>query len=225
VKGTKEAELTKLLENTFRHVNIALINELAMHARSLGIDMWDAIEAAKTKPFGFMPFFPGPGVGGHCLPVDPTFLSWRFERQLGASSRFVDLANDINQKMPDYVVSRIQAGLNDRSMAVKGAKVLVLGVAYKPNSNDARETPATGVIEGLLALGAEVLVHDCHVDHYELDDKIERVAELDADFLAGCDAVVLVTDHDDVDYDLIEAQAPYIFDARHRLSADSVEQF
>jgi UDP-N-acetyl-D-glucosamine dehydrogenase len=222
VKGTREAELTKLLENTFRHVNIALVNEIGIHAHALGIDMWDVIGAASSKPFGFMPFYPGPGVGGHCLPIDPSYLAWQIERTLRTTSKFVKIANDINDHMPDYVVKRIQLGLNERMKSVKGSRVLVLGVAYKKNSNDARETPSTQVIEQLLELGAEVVVHDAHVDAFHLDDQAARV-ELSAEELSAADAVVLITDHDDVDYDLVLASAGYIFDSRHRLTGDNVE--
>ncbi len=204
-------------------MNIALINELAMHARSLDIDLWDVIRAAETKPFGFMPFYPGPGVGGHCLPVDPTFLSWRFERQLGSTSRFVELANDINEHMPQYVVSRLQTGLNGHHKPVNGSRILVLGVAYKKNSNDARETPTNGVIEGLLNLGADVAVHDPHVAGHEHEDSVRRVDQLTATELAASDAVILLTDHDDFDYDLVEANAGYILDTRHRLTGEGVE--
>ncbi len=223
VAGTREAEMTKLLENTFRHVNIALVNELAMHAKGLDIDIWNVIDAAKTKPFGFMPFYPGPGTGGHCLPVDPSYLSWQFERQLGAISRFVKIANDVNEGMPGYVVQRVQAGLNDRLKPVKGSRVLVLGVAYKKNSNDARETPATGVIRDLVKLGADVRIHDSHVGAYEMDDVAARV-NLSADEVASADAIILITDHDDVDYDLVLPRGDYVFDARHRLAGTSAEQ-
>jgi UDP-N-acetyl-D-glucosamine dehydrogenase len=222
VGGTREAEMTKLLENTFRHVNIGLVNELAQHARSMGVDFWDVTRAAATKPFGFMPFHPGPGVGGHCLPVDPSYLSWQFERQLGTVSRFVKIANDVNNSMPAYVVRRVQSGLNDRRKPVNGSVALVLGVAYKKNSNDARETPATEVIQGLAKLGADVRVHDTHVDGYDLDDAITWVDLTEAE-LQAADVVVLVTDHDDVDYDLVTTHADYVFDARHRLDAPSVE--
>ncbi|MFT7601118.1 MAG: UDP-N-acetyl-D-glucosamine dehydrogenase [Acidimicrobiales bacterium] len=223
VSGTREAELTKLLENTFRHVNIALVNELAVHSKALGIDLWEVIAAASSKPFGFMPFYPGPGVGGHCLPIDPSYLSYKIERQLGTVSRFVKIANDVNEHMPDYVVKRVQLGLNERSKPVKGSRVLVLGIAYKKNSNDARETPATPVIEQFLALGAEVHVHDRHVDgFYELDRSIRRV-DLTDEEIEAADVVVLITDHDDVDYDGLVEKADYIFDSRHLLSGDNVE--
>lgn len=219
MKGTKEAELTKLLENTFRHVNIALVNELAIHARSLDIDFWDVIEGASSKPFGFMPFRPGPGVGGHCLPVDPSYLSWRFERQLGTASRFVKIANDINNGMPAYVATRVQGGLNDRKKPVNGSRVLILGLAYKPNSNDARETPATDLILRLLSLGAEVRAFDSHVSHYELDGSIVRIDELTDDELDAADVVVVVTDHDEVDYQRVSERVGYVFDTRRRLPA------
>lgn len=222
VNSTRVAEMTKLLENTFRHVNIALVNELAIHARALGIDIWEVIEAAGTKPFGYTQFWPGPGVGGHCLPIDPSYLSWKIEQQLGTASRFVDMANDINNQMPTYVVRRVQLGLNERLKAVKGSRVLVLGLSYKKNSSDARETPATGVINGLLELGAEVCVADSHVGPHPIDVLAERVA-LSADELADADAVVLVTDHDDVDYDQVIANAVYVLDTRNRLRAPNVE--
>jgi UDP-N-acetyl-D-glucosamine dehydrogenase len=222
VSHTRVAELTKLLENTYRHVNIALVNELAMHARALDVDIWEAISAATTKPFGFTAFWPGPGVGGHCLPIDPSYLSWRIERQLGASSRFVDTANDVNNHMPDYVVRRVQLGLNDRRKPVKGSRVLVLGVAYKKNTNDARETPAVGVVEGLVALGADVAVHDAHIAAHALDAVADRVP-LTIDEISAADAVVLVTDHDDVDYALVARHASYVFDTRNRMRGENVE--
>jgi len=221
-KGTREAELTKLLENTFRHVNIALVNEIAINARALDIDFWDVIDAAKSKPFGFMPFYPGPGVGGHCLPIDPSYLSWQFERELGTVSRFVKIANQINDGMPAEVVRRVMLGLNERSKPMKGSRVLVIGIAYKKNSNDARETPAAGIIEGLIKLGADVRVHDSHVDQFHLDGKMTRV-DLTAGEVEAADATVIVTDHDDVDYGLLIENAAYIFDARHRLDALNVE--
>jgi UDP-N-acetyl-D-glucosamine dehydrogenase len=222
VSHTRVAELTKLLENTYRHVNVALVNELAMHARALDVDIWEAIEAATTKPFGYTAFWPGPGVGGHCLPIDPSYLSWRIERQLGVHSQFVDTANDVNNRMPDYVVRRVQLGLNQRRKAVNGSRVLVLGIAYKKNTNDARETPAVGVVEGLVALGAEVAVHDEHVGPHPLDTLAERVPLTEGQ-VERADAVVLVTDHDDVDYDLVSAHASYVFDTRNRLRGESVE--
>ena len=160
VGSTAEAELVKLLENTFRHVNIALVNELAMFADDLGIDIWNAIDAASTKPFGYMRFTPGPGVGGHCLPIDPSYLSWRVQRRLGRTFRFVELANDVNEHMPDYVVTRIVTMLNRESRAVRGSRILVLGLAYKAGTSDWRESPSMAVVERLLGLGADVRACD-----------------------------------------------------------------
>ena len=222
VSNTRAAEMTKLLENTFRHVNIALVNELAIHARALGIDIWEVIEAAGTKPFGYTQFWPGPGVGGHCLPIDPSYLSWKIEQQLGTASRFIDMANDINNQMPTYVARRVQLGLNARKQAVNGARVLALGLSYKKISNDARESPSPGVIKGLLELGAEVHVHDDHAFPHSIDVVAPRVA-LTADELRDSDVVVLLTDHDDVDYDLVIAEASYVLDTRNRLHAPNIE--
>lgn len=222
VSTTGAAELTKLLENTFRHVNVALVNELAVHAHALGIDIWEVIEAAGSKPFGFMQFWPGPGVGGHCLPIDPSYLSWRVEQQLGSTSRFVEIANDINNEMPKYVVQRVQAALNGQRKAVNGSQVLVVGLSYKPNSNDARETPATGVIGGLLELGAEVHVHDTWANPHEIDTVSPRVALTESE-VTEADVVVIVTDHDDTDYDLIATHAVHVLDTRNRLRGENVE--
>lgn len=223
VLGTREAEMAKLLENTFRHVNIALVNELATNARAMGIDFWQVIEATKTKPFGFMPFYPGPGVGGHCLPIDPSYLSWQFERELGSVSRFVKIANDINNGMPKEVVRRVQQGLNSRRKPVMGSRALVIGLAYKKNSNDARETPASGVIEGLVQLGADVAVHDPFVDEaFVLPDGVERVG-LTIEEVGRSDVVLIITDHDAIDGAMLTTHAEYIFDARHVLSGPNVE--
>jgi UDP-N-acetyl-D-glucosamine dehydrogenase len=222
VNTTREAEMTKLLENTFRHVNVALVNELAMHAHALGIDIWQVTRAAGTKPFGFMSFTPGPGVGGHCLPIDPSYLSWRIERQLGVASRFVDIAKDINHQMPAYVVHRIQDGLNARQKPVNGSRVLVIGLAYKRNSNDARETPSFDVIRGLTDLGALVWAHDPHVGSHALDHIAARV-DLSPGLVEAADVVVLLTDHDDIDYEMICTHAGYIFDTRNRLRGERVE--
>ncbi len=221
-RGTREAELAKLLENTFRHVNIALVNEIAINARALDIDFWDVVSAASSKPFGFMPFYPGPGVGGHCLPIDPSYLSWQFERELGTVSRFIKIANEINDGMPLEVVRRVMLGLNERRKPVRGSRILVVGLAYKKNSNDVRETPAAMIVEDLLRLGAEVHVHDDRVGPFFLDSKAARV-DLTVSEIAEADAVVIVTDHDDIDYSLIVANADYIFDARHRVRGDNVE--
>src|SRR5262249_55129988 len=158
------------LENTFRHVNIALVNELAVFAHELDVDIWNAIDAASTKPFGFMRFTPGPGVGGHCLPIDPSYLAWRVERPLGHRFRFVELPNDLNRSMPDYVVRRVQSMLNVESKATNGSRILVLGLAYKAATSDWRESPSTTIIERLSNLGANVRVHDALVPVCETPD-------------------------------------------------------
>ncbi|MEU2627146.1 nucleotide sugar dehydrogenase [Kitasatospora sp. NPDC007106] len=242
VSSCKEAELTKLLENTFRHVNIALVNELAMFAHDLGIDVWEAIDAASTKPFGYLRFTPGPGVGGHCLPIDPSYLSWRVERTLGRSFRFVELANDVNSHMPDYVVQRLTEALNERRRSVNGSRILVLGLAYKKNTGDARETPAARVVELLTRMGAEVRAADPHVvagvhvaeptvpgqrtaspDHEGDPLATVRRVEATPEELAAADAVVLLADHDEFDYAGITEHAQYVLDCRRRLAGASVE--
>ncbi len=222
VSCTRAAELTKLLENTFRHVNIALANEMAIFARELGIDIWEVIDAAATKPFGFMRFTPGPGVGGHCLPIDPAYLSWRVQQATGRSFRFVELANDINEHMPDYVVGRVGLALNERSMSVRGAGILLLGLAYKKNSADARESPSARIVELLASLGARVSAHDPHVSADYDGCPVERV-ELTAQVVHNADAVVLLTDHDSYDYDLVAREARWVLDCRHRLAGTNVE--
>jgi UDP-N-acetyl-D-glucosamine dehydrogenase len=223
VSDPKVAELAKLMENTFRHVNIALVNELAVFAHDLGIDVWEAIDAASSKPFGYMRFVPGPGVGGHCLPIDPSYLSWRVQRALGQSFRFVELANDINNHMPDYVVRRLIAALNTRRLAVNGSTVLLLGLAYKKNSGDARESPARRVAGLLLDMGAEVRAADPHVvEDAHVDRRVVRVT-LTADQIAAADAVVLLADHDAFDLNLVVQHARYVLDTRHRLTGPTVE--
>jgi len=224
VSSCKTAELAKLLENTFRHVNIALVNEIAVFAHDLGIDVWEAIDAASSKPFGFMRFTPGPGVGGHCLPIDPSYLSWRVQRALGQSFRFVELANDVNNHMPDYVARRLMVALNRHSRAVNGSRVLVLGLAYKKNTSDARESPSARVVKLLADLGADVRGADPHVVELTgLDARLTRV-ELTEDEVAAADAVVLLTDHDGYDYDLVGRRARFVLDCRHRMSGPNVEQ-
>jgi nucleotide sugar dehydrogenase len=214
VGSTGEAELVKLLENTFRHVNIALVNELAMFARDLDVDIWSAIDAAATKPFGFMRFTPGPGVGGHCLPIDPSYLAWRVERRLGASFRFVELANDINSHMPDYVVSRLAAMLNERERAVKGSRVLLLGLAYKRSTSDWRSSPSMDVAARLHALGADVRAHDPHVPpDADLGIPIVR-ANCTDDELAAADVVVVLVDHPELPYDAICERARLVLDTK-----------
>ncbi|MEV6875320.1 nucleotide sugar dehydrogenase [Amycolatopsis sp. NPDC051128] len=222
VGTTREAELTKLLENTFRHVNIALINEIAVFAHELGVDVWKAIEAASTKPFGFSRFLPGPGVGGHCLPIDPSFLSWRVRHDLRREFRFVALANDINDHMPDYVVERLTSALNRQSKSVQHSVVLLLGLAYKAGTGDTRESPVLRVIDLLSARGAVIRVVDSHVEEHRCPLSAKLV-ELTADELRAADVVLLLTDHAEVDYALVEREARLVLDTRHRLSGPRVE--
>jgi UDP-N-acetyl-D-glucosamine dehydrogenase len=222
VSGTGEAELVKLLENTFRHVNIALVNELAMFAGDLGVDIWEAIAAADTKPFGFMRFNPGPGVGGHCLPIDPSYLSWHAKRRVGTAFRFVELANDVNDNMPEYVVRRLMLSLNRRGKSVNGQRVLLLGLAYKPDTGDARQSPAITVAQKLFGLGADVRAVDPHVRQQVGSEWMRRVA-LSEEEVAQADAVVLLTDHTAFDYDMVTAKASYILDTRRRLDGENTE--
>ncbi|TWV34900.1 nucleotide sugar dehydrogenase [Streptomyces misionensis] len=223
VSGPKVAELAKLLENTFRLVNISLVNELATLAAPLGVNVWEAIDAAATKPFGFTRFTPGPGVGGHCLPVDPLFLSWKVEQELGVPFRFVDLADDVNRRMPDYVVQRIVNGLDKRGLPVKGSRILLLGLTYKYNATDLRNSPSARVAELLTDLGAEVRGADPNVP--ESDTSKLNVPRVDAspEEVAAADAVVLLMDHTRFDLAMIEKNAPYVLDCRNRLSGANVE--
>lgn len=223
VSSPREAELAKLVENTFRHVNIAMVNELAMYAHDLGINVWEAIEAASSKPFGFMPFTPGPGVGGHCLPIDPSYLNWRVERALGKSFRFVELADDVNRHMPDYVAHRLMLAFNERGRAVRGARVLLLGLAYKKNTGDARESPAVRVAQLLGAMGADLRAADPHVVEGTAVDGLVTRVEFTPGELADADAVLLLTDHDAFDYDLIVQHASFVFDCRRKVSGANVE--
>jgi UDP-N-acetyl-D-glucosamine dehydrogenase len=224
VSSPKVAELTKLLENTFRHVNIALVNELAMFANDLGIDMWEAIDAASSKPFGYLRFTPGPGVGGHCLPVDPSYLSWQVRRRLGQSFRFVELANDVNDHMPDYVVRRLAAALNRQGKAVLGRRILLLGVSFKRNVGDCREAPSRRIAHMLVDMGAELRACDPHVALGEFPPGVTPV-ELSADELAAADAVVALVDHDAFDLEAVVRHARYVLDTRGRLPAgENVER-
>lgn len=222
VSSCRTAELTKLLENTFRHVNIAMVNEMAMISRQLGADIWEAVEAAATKPFGFMPFMPGPGVGGHCLPVDPSYLSWQVKRLLRQDVRFISLANEMNDQMPAYVTSRITQGLNERAKSVKGSRVLQLGLAYKKNTGDIRESPAVMLAQSLRKLGAHVVAVEPHTESHLLPLDITCV-ELTEEEIRAADVVVLATDHDAFDYSLVEQTAAYVLDTRNRCRGERVE--
>ncbi|GII54645.1 UDP-N-acetyl-D-glucosamine dehydrogenase [Planotetraspora thailandica] len=223
VSSVQVAELCKLLENTFRHVNVALVNELAIFARQLGIDVWEAVDAAATKPFGFMRFTPGPGVGGHCLPIDPSYLSWKVRRGPGHNFRFAELANAINDHMPDHVVNRLALALNRRYRSIRGSRFLLLGLSYKKNTGDCRESPAIEVAKALCTLGADVRAADPHVDDFLLPVGIELV-EPTGEELARADAVVVLTDHDRFDYDLVQRSSEFVFDTRNRCNGPNVER-
>ncbi len=214
VSSTEAAELTKILENTFRAVNIGLVNELAIIADRLGVDVWEVIDAAATKPFGFMKFTPGPGLGGHCIPVDPHYLSWKM-RGLNYKTRFIDLAGEINSEMPYFVLGKIRSALNQARKPVSGARVLVLGVAYKPNIDDVRESPAIDVIRLLEADGAQVVYHDPYVPRLEEEGSVWKSVALTDELLKGVDLAVVVTDHSNVDYGKVLALAPIVVDTRN----------
>ncbi|MBS1811587.1 MAG: nucleotide sugar dehydrogenase [Acidobacteria bacterium] len=215
VASARAAEMAKLLENTFRAVNIGMVNELSQLCYTLGIDTWEVIEAAATKPFGFMAFYPGPGIGGHCIPLDPHYLSWK-ARMHGFEARFISLAEEVNSTMPQHVVELVQAGLNKHRKAVNGSKVLVLGVAYKRDIDDMRESPALGIIEKLEKLGAEVSFHDPHVNDVVLEngERMTGVA-LTEQLVTDADCVVIVTDHRAVDYRWVAERAKLIVDTRN----------
>ncbi len=223
VPTPKEAELTKLLENTFRHVNIALVNELAMFAHDLGIDLGAAIDAASTKPFGYLRFTPGPGVGGHCLPIDPSYLSWRVRDRLGTAFRFVELANDVNEHMPDYVVRRIVVHLNERGLAVKSRRILLLGLAYKRNTGDAREAPSRPIAAKLVDLGADVRVADPHVSEDQVPPGTTLV-DASPEEAAAADLVVVLVDHDRFDLPAVAAAATHVLDTRRCVEGPGVER-
>ncbi|XUO83169.1 UDP-N-acetyl-D-glucosamine 6-dehydrogenase [Halomonas sp. KM007] len=216
VSSTKAAEMTKLLENIHRAVNIGLVNEMKVVADRMGIDIFEVVDAAATKPFGFTPYYPGPGLGGHCIPIDPFYLTWK-AREYGLHTRFIELSGEVNRAMPEYVVGKLMDGLNEHGKALKNSRVLVLGIAYKKNVDDMRESPSVEIMELIEAKGAEVAYSDPHVPifpkmrehHFELAS-----VELSAESLASFDAVVLATDHDRFDFELIQRHAKLIVDSR-----------
>jgi UDP-N-acetyl-D-glucosamine dehydrogenase len=226
VSSARVAEAAKLLENTFRAVNIAMANEMARLCYALNIDTWEVIRAAATKPFGFMPFYPGPGIGGHCIPLDPHYLSWK-ARQHGFDSRFIGLAEEVNSLMPEHVVTLVVDGLNDERKALNGARILLVGVAYKKDINDVRESPALSIIDRLRAKGAQVRYHDPFVEEVRFDDahtegggEALRSVELTDEELKRADCVVIVTDHSSIDYRRIVNLASLIVDTRNALNGD-----
>jgi UDP-N-acetyl-D-glucosamine dehydrogenase len=212
------AETAKLLENTFRSVNIALANELAFACRKIGVDPWEVIEAAATKPFGFMPFYPGPGIGGHCIPVDPLYLSWKV-RLTGYEAQFIALADQINRAMPEHVVTLVADALNERGRAVRGANVLVLGITYKPDVNDIRESPALEIVETLIRKGAQVSYADPFVPELSLDGHKLGAVEASPAAVAAADCVLILTNHSSFDYAAIAERASLVVDTRNALKA------
>ena len=218
VSSPKEAEMTKILENTFRIVNIALINEMAVVANKMGINIWDVINAASTKPFGFMPFFPGPGVGGHCIPIDPFYLTY-IARKYDYHTRLIELSGEINDSMPEYVVTRVMKALNERGKCLNGAKVVMLGIAYKEDIEDMRESPALKVLEHLEKSLAHVSVVDPYVSQFEWEGKSVKTVNLSEELIKESDAVIITTAHKkNINYKMIVANARYIFDAKNVLS-------
>jgi UDP-N-acetyl-D-glucosamine dehydrogenase len=233
VSSTQVAEMVKLLENTFRMINIGLVNEIAIMCDGMGINVWEVIEAAATKPFGFMPFFPGPGLGGHCIPIDPFYLSWK-SKQSGVEARFIELAGYINGQMPQFVVSKVQKALNEVCKSVKGSKIVIYGVAYKRDIDDVRESPALDIIHLLKKLGAEISYVDPFIPEIRLDHSDHEPAGGSAshnimkavahDAVKSADCVVVVTDHTGFDYKALVADAPLIVDTRNALKGVQSEK-
>ncbi len=220
VSSPEAAELVKILENTFRSVNIGLVNEMAIVCDKLGVDVWEVIDAAATKPFGFMKFTPGPGVGGHCIPLDPHYLAWKM-RTLNYRTRFIELAGEINAEMPEYWVAQVVDRLNEQGKAARGSTVLVVGVAYKKDIEDIRESPAIDIIQLLQQRGATIVYHDPFVSHLEEDSVDLRSVPLTHAQLAAADCVIIVTDHSTVDYALVARHARRVVDTRHVLPRPS----
>jgi UDP-N-acetyl-D-glucosamine dehydrogenase len=220
VSSTQAAEMTKILENTFRAVNIALVNELKMVAHRMGIDIFEVIRAAATKPFGYMPFYPGPGLGGHCIPIDPFYLTWK-AREYGLHTRFIEVAGDVNTSMPQWVVHRLADALNEQGKAVKGSRILILGVAYKKNVDDMRESPSVHLMDMLRQKGADIAYSDPHVPVFPKLRKYDFnlcSVEISPRSILSYDCLLLTTDHDEFDYDLLQKNAQLIVDTRGRYS-------
>jgi len=228
VRNPETAEFVKLAENIFRAVNIALVNELKVICMAMGVDVWEVIDAAATKPFGFMPFYPGPGLGGHCIPVDPFYLTWK-AREFGIHTKFIELAGEVNAAMPEFVINQLMQQLSSQQgIALKGAKILMLGIAYKKNVDDLRESPALESYETLLKRGAVVSYHDPHIpaikptrDHPTLSGQCSK--DLTAEEIANADAVLIVTDHDQIDYDLVVQNARIVVDTRNAVARAGID--
>lgn len=213
VSNARTAEMVKLLENTFRAVNIALVNEMAMMCDALGIDIWEVIDSARTKPFGFMPFYPGPGLGGHCIPVDPVYLSWKM-KTLNYTARFIELARTINSSMPRYVVEKMADALNEKKKSIQGSKILLLGITYKKDISDIRESPALDIISLLLKKGAEVCFSDPYIKQLEVEEKIMQCYPITED-ISVFDLVAIITDHSVFNYEEIVTRAQFVLDTRN----------
>ncbi len=222
VSTTRAAEMSKLLENIFRCVNIALVNELAMLSERMDVDIWEVVDAAKTKPFGFMPFYPGPGLGGHCIPIDPFYLSWK-AREYDFQTEFIELAGKVNESMPYYVVKRLMEVLNAHGKALSRSKVLLLGVAYKRDIDDMRESPAIRIVELIADRSGEVVYHDPHVPRFKAGGLTLESQELTPELLGSTDVVVVVTDHTGVDYDMVAKHASLVLDTRNAMSSHDGE--
>jgi len=214
VSSARAAEMVKVFENTFRAVNIALVNELAILCDKMNLNVWEVLDAAFTKPFGILPFYPGPGVGGHCIPIDPHYLEWK-AREYGFTTRFIGLAGEINRRMPEFVREKIHRTLNEAGKAVSLSRILFIGMAYKKDLGDCRESPAIKIAEMLLEDKAELLYHDPHVDEIELKGRLYRSVPLEEDLLKGVDLVVITTDHSSIDYRMLDRSAPVILDTRN----------
>lgn len=214
VSSPKVAEMEKLLENIFRIVNISLVNELAMLCDNMGIDIWEVISAASSKPFGYMPFYPGPGAGGHCIPLDPFYLTWK-AKEFNFATRFIELAGEINDKMPEYVVGKVAETLNKDKKSINGSKILIIGMAYKKDIGDIRESPSIKVAEQLLDKGAEIAYHDPYVPNVELSTKKYYSKNFTSDLIKDSNLVLIITDHPQIDYDMISMHANLIYDSRN----------
>ncbi len=227
VSSTQAAEMTKILENTFRAVNIALVNELKIVAERMGIDLFEVIRAAATKPFGFMPFYPGPGLGGHCIPIDPFYLTWK-AREYGVATKFIELAGEVNIGMPDYVISKVMDALNTKGKSVNGSKILILGIAYKKNVDDMRESPSNELMKKLEEKGAQISYSDPHVPKFPKmrDYKFNlKSIELTPEAISKFDCVLVATDHDKFDWEMIEKNAKLIVDTRGKYTVDNKKSF
>lgn len=222
VSSPRVAEMEKLLENIFRLVNISFVNELALLCQRMDIDIWEVIEAASTKPYGFMPFYPGPGLGGHCIPTDPFYLSWK-AKEYDFDVRFIELAGEINDSMPYYIVDMVMKALNTHKKALNGSKVLVIGIAYKPNVADPRESPALKIIPELEKLGAKIEYHDPYINEIKIGNKIHSSTVLTEEIVRSSDCVLIVTDHDNIDYNLLYSNAQLIVDTRNALRKRGIE--